>query len=52
MDVGKAISKAIEKKGISRAKLARMADISDGYLAAISHGRRNPSLAVLEKIAH
>ena len=37
--------------GISQAKLAEMADITDNYIALIECGRRFPSVSMLEKIA-
>ena len=37
--------------GISQAKLAEMADITDNYIALIETGRRFPSVNMLERIA-
>jgi len=37
--------------GISQAKLAEMANITDNYIALIETGRRFPSVNMLERIA-
>ena len=37
--------------GISQAKLAEMADITDNYIALIETGKRFPSIGMLERIA-
>ena len=38
--------------GISQAKLAEMANITDNYIALIECGKRFPSINMLEKIAN
>jgi transcriptional regulator with XRE-family HTH domain len=40
-----------KKLGISQAKLAEKADITDNYIALIETGRRFPSVSMLERIA-
>ena len=37
--------------GLSQAKLAEMADVTDNYIALIETGKRFPSLNMIEKIA-
>ena len=37
--------------GLSQAKLAEMADITDNYVALIETGRRFPSISMIEQIA-
>jgi len=37
--------------GISQAKLAELADITDNYIALIETGKRFPSINMLERIA-
>jgi transcriptional regulator with XRE-family HTH domain len=38
--------------GLSQAKLAEMADITDNYIALIETGKRFPSINMLERIAN
>jgi len=40
-----------KKLGISQAKLAEKADITDNYIALIETGKRFPSVEILERIA-
>jgi transcriptional regulator with XRE-family HTH domain len=40
-----------KKLGISQAKLAEMANITDNYIALIETGKRFPSVNMLERIA-
>jgi transcriptional regulator with XRE-family HTH domain len=40
-----------KKLGISQAKLAERADITDNYIALIETGKRFPSVHILERIA-
>ena len=37
--------------GLSQAKLAEMADLTDNYIALIETGRRFPSISMIEQIA-
>ena len=40
-----------KKLGISQAKLAEKANITDNYIALIETGKRFPSVSILERIA-
>ena len=40
-----------KKLGISQAKLAEKADVTDNYIALIETGKRFPSVEVIERIA-
>ena len=51
VDLGKRISYYRTNIGMSQAKLAEMANISDVYLSYIECGRKNPSAEVLCRIA-
>lgn len=50
--LGKRIVYLRKKKHLSSFQLSLIADINRNYLSDLENGRRNPSLAVLRKIAY
>ena len=51
VSVGRAISKARQKKGITQEVLSGLADIGRTHLSAIERGERKPTLETLWRIA-
>ncbi len=49
--IGQSIAKLRAEKGLSRARTAREAGISNAYLVQIEKGDRNPSESVVRKLA-
>lgn len=50
IDLGKSIRKMREARGMSRAELAEIVDISDSHLKKIESGARNPGIDTYRKI--
>ncbi|NOJ72446.1 helix-turn-helix domain-containing protein [Paenibacillus alvei] len=50
-NVGEAIVRLREKRGITRYRLAKKSTLSYSYLAALEESKHNPSIEVLEKLA-
>lgn len=50
-DVGRNIANYRKLKGLTQAELAKVAKMSEGYLAAIEEGRRKPKIKTLARIA-
>lgn len=48
---GQAVREARRRRGISQEALAAGCELDRTYIGGIEHGRRNPSLAVILKIA-
>lgn len=49
--VGINVRKAREKVGLLQSELCKLADIEPSYLSNLENGRKNPTIATLEKIA-
>ena len=49
--VGVNVQRLRKEKDLSQEELAHRADIHQTYLSGVERGRRNPSVAVLERIA-
>ena len=49
--VGLNLQKARRKRGVSQEELAHEAKIHQTYLSGVELGKRNPSIAVLQRIA-
>lgn len=41
-----------ESKGLSQSDLAKLANVDISYISKIETGKRNPSIAMLERLAH
>lgn len=56
MDVRQRLSKNLQnlrrERGLSQEDLAHKAEIHQTYLSGVESGKRNPSVLVLDRIAH
>ncbi len=52
IQLGKRITYLRTKKGWSQLDLSLEANINKNYLSDLEHGRRNPSLVILTRLAH
>lgn len=50
MNIANALDICLEKKGISKAELAKRTMLSKSYLSRLSNNERTPNLETLEKI--
>lgn len=51
MNLGSAIQMCRAKRQYSQSKLARLAGCSVSYLSLLEHGKRDPTLSTIQKIA-
>lgn len=51
MNFGAAIKTCREAKGLSRAKLAELCDLSPSYITLLEQNKRDPNLSVANRIA-
>jgi transcriptional regulator with XRE-family HTH domain len=49
--VGQNLKKIRTEKGISQGDICRALDMDRAYISALENGKRNPTVATLEKIA-
>ena len=49
--LGRSIKASRKAAGLTQAKLAEMADLSDNFIALVERGQRSPSIHTLDKIA-
>ena len=50
--VGLNLQNARRQSGLSQEELAHRAEVHQTYLSGVERGKRNPSLLVLQRIAH
>jgi transcriptional regulator with XRE-family HTH domain len=50
-NIGKQLQKFRKEKNISQVKMAEMIGVTPTYVGFIEQGKRNPSIATLDKIA-
>lgn len=51
-ELGKRINEIRKIKGMTQEILAERADLTVSYISKIETGKKNPTIAVIEKIAH
>ena len=51
MNIGKAIKLCRNRRGLSQAKLAKLADCSVSYLSLLENSQRDPTLSTIENVA-
>lgn len=51
MNLGRAIRLCRGQRGMNQAEVAERAEISVSYLSLIEHGKRDPNLSTIERIA-
>jgi transcriptional regulator with XRE-family HTH domain len=49
-EIGKRIAKYRKSQGLSQEQLATMSDIDRSHMGFIEQGRRNPTIATLQKV--
>ena len=49
--LGENIKRIRTKKGMTQGDIVRALDLDRGYVSSLENGKRNPTLAMIEKIA-
>jgi transcriptional regulator with XRE-family HTH domain len=50
MNISKALKLCRSRKGMTKTKLAELAEVSVSYLTLLEQGKRDPNLSVIEKL--
>ena len=50
--LGENLKKIRMKKGLSQGAIARLLEVDKGYISNIEHGKKNPTLATIDRLAN